>query len=160
MTRPMFRTAILFSAWLGAWLMATPSQAEEDATDFTGIFAPTDEVEPVIKIVREHGQLMVYLQQDDEACGWLPLIDAHGQAEQARLADRAELTQWLGRPAPEQVQAIVIDGWGVMYHAPKGWRRDRDFATQSGIFVSFMPAAKGTSSASDFHKVSLASVCR
>jgi hypothetical protein len=131
-TRSWFRLAMILSVWIGIGMVPSPSHANEDAADFIGIFAPVEEIEPIIKIVREHGQLMVYLQQDDEACGWLPLIDANGKTEQARLADRAELSRWLGRPAPAEVQALVIDGWGVMYHTPKGWRRDGDFATQPG----------------------------
>lgn len=160
MTRAGFRIAICCVAGIGAWLSITPSHADERVADFIGIFAPVEEIEPIIKVVQEHGQLMIYLQQDDEACGWLPLIDANGKAEQARLADRAELSRWLGQPAPEQMQALVIDGWGVIYHTPKGWRRDSDFATQTGFFVVFMPSPKSMSRPSDFHQVSQASVCR
>ncbi|MFC5741472.1 hypothetical protein [Dyella tabacisoli] len=147
-------SAVLFSC-----LPVLAAHAKEDAADFIGIFAPNDEIEPIFKVVRENGRLLVSIEKDDESCGWLPLIDADGNVEQARLADRAELSKLLGRSAPEQVQAIVIDGWGVIYHAPKGWRLNGNFATQTGFFLTFKSSGEGMSSPGDFHKVSPESVC-
>lgn len=158
--RSVFRAALVLTVFTGAWLTTPQACAKEDGSEFIGIFAPSDEIEPIFKVTRNSGQLAVHIQQDDEACGWLPLIGADGQVEQARLAGKTELGKLLNRAVSGQVQAIVMGSWGVIYRAPKGWRLNEDFRTRTGFFVTFAPASGGTAIPRDFRKVHLKPGCR
>jgi hypothetical protein len=154
------RAALVLTVFPGAWLTTPQAYASEDGSDFIGTFAPVDEIEPIFKVTRRNGQLAVYIQQDDEACGWLPLTGANGKVEPARLAGNAELGRLLNRPASRQVQAITMGSWGVVYRALKGWRLDEAFRTRTGFFVMFAPVSGGVPSPRDFRKVHLKSGCR
>ena len=158
--RSVFRAALVLTVFTGAWLTTPQASAKEDGAGFIGIFAPSEEIEPIFKITRNNGQLVVHIQQDDEACGWLPLTGADGQVEQARLTGKAELGKLLNRPTSGQVQAIAMGSWGVIYRAPKGWRLNDDFRTRTGFFVMFAPASGGAPTPHDFRKVHLAPGCR
>lgn len=158
--RSVFRAALALTVFTAAWLITPQACAKEDGSEFIGIFAPSDEIEPIFKITRSGGQLAVHIQQDDESCGWLPLTGADGQVEQARLTGKTELGKLLNRAASGQVQAIAMGSWGVIYRAPKGWRLNEDFRTRTGFFVTFAPASGDTPTPHDFRKVHLKPGCR
>jgi hypothetical protein len=158
--RSVVRAALALTVFTGAWLATPQACAREDGSEFIGIFAPSEEIEPIFKITRNSGQLAVHIQQDDEACGWLPLTDADGKIEQARLAGQPELGKLLDRATSGRVQAMAMGSWGVIYHAPKGWRLNEDFRTRTGFFVTFTPASGGAPTPHDFRKVHLKSGCR
>jgi hypothetical protein len=146
--RFIFRAALVLTVFTGAWLTTPQAYAKEDGSDFIGTFAPVDEIEPIFKVTRNKGRLAVYIQQDDEACGWLP------------LAGQTELSKRLDHTTSGQVQSIVMGSWGVIYHAPKGWRLNEDFRTRTGFFVTFAPASGDTPIPRDFRKVHLKPGCR
>jgi len=158
--RSVFRAALALTVFTGAWLTTPQACAKEDGSEFIGIFAPSEEIEPIFKVSRNGGQLAVHIQQDDAACGWLPLTGADGQVEQARLIGKAELGKLLDRTTSGQVRAIAMGSWGVIHHAPKGWRLNEDFRTRTGFFVTFTPASGDTPIPHDFRKVRLKSGCR
>ncbi len=146
--RSIFRAALVLTVFTGAWLTTPQAYAKEDGSDFIGTFAPVDEIESIFKVTRNKGQLAVYIQQDDEACGWLP------------LAGKAELGKRLDHTTSGKVQSITMGSWGVIHHAPKGWRLNEDFRTRTGFFVTFTPASGSAPVPRDFRKVHLKSGCR
>jgi hypothetical protein len=146
--RSVFRCVLALAVFTGAWLTTPQAHARKDGSAFVGTFAPVDEVEPIFRITRNNGQLAVHIQQDDEACGWLP------------LAGKAELGKRPDRTTSGQVQSIDMGSWGVIYHTPKGWRLNEDFRTRTGFFVTFAPASGDTPIPRDFRKVHFKPGCR
>jgi hypothetical protein len=137
---------------LFAVLLCAAAQAGDAARDFVGIYAPgpgNDAAGPVFKIVRKHGALQVYVQQDDDRCAWLPLDDDAGKPRLVHAATGSGKAP--GASAARE--AIVVDGWAEIARAPMSRNG------QSIYQVRFVSGSGGWTEADAFRKQRIVAGC-
>jgi hypothetical protein len=165
MTRPIPRVVLALSVLVGIALTFAGARAAQHADELTGLYAVADEsdgnIGVLFEVTSEHGKLQAYGVADDDvngdgSCGRVPLSSADDRVAPTRQLDQATMSKWLRQPVAANIQAITLGHLGVFFHAPKGWRMNRDFTTSTGYFVIF---SADPGEPEDFQKLDIKSVC-
>jgi hypothetical protein len=106
-----------------------PVNAAQNSDHWVGVYGAdlqgTCDVQPLFKVRKEAGKLVAYVRGDDAI--W-------HRAEPVFLSSD-ELNEFLKGKDPRGVSVLGLQEIGAIIHAPKGWRYDEKFTTQTGDFA-------------------------
>jgi hypothetical protein len=113
------------------------------------------------EVAQEKGVLGLFVIADDIDCAPTPWPAGDKKASiRVYPASPVELNQRVGDRA-DQIHALVLEGVGVLFHAPQGWRLNENFATRTGYFLWLESDPQQMSEAwpLDVQKVKLQDLC-